>query len=302
LNEVGLGKEVLENPDAWMPQSQLCQFLELSLGRTGYDLLGLDAGIEKRRTHSEFSNLVLYSPTLFQTLVSICSNSDQEDTSAKFRVVREKDFFWMLCGNVLSTPGAVFQIETYRYAALLEIIRHAAGPQWLPSIVRFQSKTNKRILASPLLSNVNVKFESRELAIAISPKIMSLPMFDVPDLPMQISRFENIPREFPESVTEVVRTQILAQKPTIGATADALGMSTRTLQRRLSDQGLKFIRLVEYLRMNMAKNWLSESQMPVSQIADRLAYRHGSHFIRAFRKHTGLSPTQYRKVTETPVD
>jgi len=54
----------------------------------------------------------------------------------------------------------------------------------------------------------------------------------------------------------------------------------------------------EYLaayRFNMAKKWLSESDMTIKDIATKLRYNNPQNFIRSFRKHEGMTPGQYRE-------
>ncbi|GJM63791.1 AraC family transcriptional regulator [Persicobacter diffluens] len=50
------------------------------------------------------------------------------------------------------------------------------------------------------------------------------------------------------------------------------------------------------LKMEKAKEWLTYGEWSVGQIADRLAYQNAQHFSRAFKKETGLSPTEFRKL------
>ncbi|MGG1552550.1 helix-turn-helix domain-containing protein [Paenibacillus ferrarius] len=48
-------------------------------------------------------------------------------------------------------------------------------------------------------------------------------------------------------------------------------------------------------RFNMAKKWLSESDMPIKDISSKLRYNNSQNFIRSFRKQEGITPGQYRE-------
>ena len=72
-------------------------------------------------------------------------------------------------------------------------------------------------------------------------------------------------------------------------------MSLRTLQRRLTEAGMSYSALVAGSRLRMAKIWLSESDMPIAEIAATLGYNEASNFSRAFRRQTGLSPAAFRR-------
>lgn len=300
VEQAGIETAVLEKPEAWMPVSQLCRFLEIAVRETGYVALGLDAGIAPRQQHSRFSKLVLYSPTLFQSLQAVCANSASEDTSATFRVFRDGAFGWLHCGSVEASPEAVRQIETYRYAALLEIIRMAGGEDYMPSLLYLQSHADEALRESSLMRNVDVRFGQPGLAIAFEPSLFSRPVLNVPDVPTTSSEFSDAPVEFGQALLEVTRTQMLSGHPEIEHTATALGLSVRTLQRRLYEQDLSYAKLLQHVRIEMAKTMLEEKDTPVAEISTSLGYRHSTHFTRAFRQICGLTPREYRRMHAQP--
>ena len=291
----GWNAHILDDAEAWMPVKELCRFLQLAEETTNYVMLGLDAGIAPRRRHSEFSQLVLYAPTLYQSLNRLCSNSFREDTSARFRLRRDDACYWMDCGSIDAQGAGIRQIETYRYTAILEVIRFAAGADWLPARLDFQGEARPQLLESPYLAGVEVRFGTPGLKIYIPPLLLSRPMFDVPDVPLQRTRFAEQPLEFFDTLLEVVRYHVLAHQSEIGRVASGLGMSQRTLQRRLADHGMSFTRLLERVRGETAQEWLNSTDRSIADIADALDYRHGTHFSRAFRRVCGISPREYRK-------
>jgi AraC-like DNA-binding protein len=77
--------------------------------------------------------------------------------------------------------------------------------------------------------------------------------------------------------------------------ARRLGMSQRTLARRLSSKGVTFSGIMEELKANLAKSYLKEEDLPISQIAWLLGYREVSAFTHAFRRWTGMTPSRLRK-------
>jgi AraC-like DNA-binding protein len=78
------------------------------------------------------------------------------------------------------------------------------------------------------------------------------------------------------------------------AIARHIGMSHRTLARRLSSEGLTFSEIAEELKGDLARHYLRDSDLPVSQIAWLLGYREISAFTRAFKRWTGKTPRQIR--------
>ena len=76
--------------------------------------------------------------------------------------------------------------------------------------------------------------------------------------------------------------------------ARGLGMSKRTLARRLSDEGLNFTEILQQLRHDLAVRYLDDRKMHVSKIAWLLGFHEVSAFTHAFNCWTGKTPRQMR--------
>ncbi len=76
--------------------------------------------------------------------------------------------------------------------------------------------------------------------------------------------------------------------------ASGLGMSNRTLGRRLAEEGLTPARLIEQLRQELARNYLADRAFPLGRITYLLGYSDLSAFTRAFRRWTGRTPSEWR--------
>jgi AraC-like DNA-binding protein len=83
-------------------------------------------------------------------------------------------------------------------------------------------------------------------------------------------------------------------KAQAGEVARRLGMSRRTLARRLSAEGLTFAGILADLRVDLAKRHLKDGDLAISQIAWLLGYREVSAFTHAFRRWTGKTPSEVR--------
>ena len=295
-SDSGLAANVLEDPEAWMPVKDLSCFLEAAVRKTGWATLGLDAGIAPRRQHSQFSLRLLLSPSLYETLSSVCRLASQEDTSAHWRLVREGPFFWMQCQHEHGSEEGVRQIEFFRYACMLEIVRFATDEDWLPQHVDFQSSIAPDVTESPYLSGAAVRFDMPCMQLAIPPLLLSRPMHGIPSVPLGRSRFTAQLDKFESTLLELVRYQILSGKGRLEDAAQALGLSRRSLQRRLSNQGITYTGLLQKVRIDTAMVWLSDGVMSISGIAARLGYGESTNFSRAFRKKCGVPPREFRRL------
>ncbi|MCG6966749.1 MAG: helix-turn-helix domain-containing protein [Chromatiaceae bacterium] len=54
--------------------------------------------------------------------------------------------------------------------------------------------------------------------------------------------------------------------------------------------------MVKQGRMRLATEWLTDSNMPIAEIAAQLGYADAANFARAFRHQTGMSPRSFRRV------
>lgn len=94
---------------------------------------------------------------------------------------------------------------------------------------------------------------------------------------------------------KTIQESVSAGSPSLDEVARRLFMSTRTLQRRLQEQGSSFRDELERVRVEMAKNCLEAGELSLADIANFLAYNDQSAFTHAFKRVTGLSPAKYQR-------
>ncbi len=80
--------------------------------------------------------------------------------------------------------------------------------------------------------------------------------------------------------------------------ARRLGLSERTLARRLTLEELTFSGILENLKINLSKRYLTDGDLSISQVAWLLGYHEVSSFTHAFRRWTGKTPRQIRNAPE----
>ncbi|MEM0964324.1 MAG: helix-turn-helix transcriptional regulator, partial [Bacteroidota bacterium] len=78
---------------------------------------------------------------------------------------------------------------------------------------------------------------------------------------------------------------------TVGATARALGVSVRTLQRQLATEGTTYAEVVERTRRSAASRLL-DAGISVQEVASRLGYAEPTSFTRAYRRWHGHPPSK----------
>jgi len=98
---------------------------------------------------------------------------------------------------------------------------------------------------------------------------------------------------FGDSVKTMLASLMTDDIPTIRDMAKVSGTSVRTLQRRLSDEGLVYSDLVEEVRQAQALRLLSMPNATAKSVSADLGYEHQSSFTRAMLRWTGASPRKF---------
>jgi AraC-like DNA-binding protein len=97
-------------------------------------------------------------------------------------------------------------------------------------------------------------------------------------------------------VRDELRRRLGTEPLGVDAVAAALGLTARTLQRRLGEEGLTYQVVLDGVRAHAAKAWLANPHRGVAQLAQRLGYADPGALDRAFRRWTGKTPTEWRGV------
>ena len=77
--------------------------------------------------------------------------------------------------------------------------------------------------------------------------------------------------------------------------AAMLGVHRRTLDRRLKSHGMGYGTLIQDVKCDVAQQLLRDTQMSVQQIAEALRFSSAANFSTAFRRWSGLPPSEYRR-------
>jgi AraC-like DNA-binding protein len=105
----------------------------------------------------------------------------------------------------------------------------------------------------------------------------------------------NLAPDFVLEVRRAIASQLEQGEASQPSVARALGMSLRSLQRKLDDSGVNYRELVDAQRRTVALRLLANPTTTINEVAYAAGYRDSGSFVRAFRRWTGRSPSEYRK-------
>lgn len=293
----------LDDAEALIPLLHTCRFLEDAARREDIPMLGFQVG---QRTPVErlgaFGLLIRHSVTLWDALTTARRLVFTMSSGFHIRLEQQEDSVWVHHENRLQgTPGSQ-HADGFGLMLIANLIRHAAEPNWRPQAVRLPIFANCDVAELDLFCTASLRFRQPTSAIAIPMALLSqpLPGLKHPHDLSQAASAERLQSSAPApnlagSVTQFLRSQLSEGGPDIQLTAEAAGLSVRTLQRRLSCEGCDYSRLFDQARFDFAVDLLRHSCLKIVDIAQELGYGDAANFTRAFRRWTGISPLEFRK-------
>jgi AraC-like DNA-binding protein len=194
------------------------------------------------------------------------------------------------------------QIEFFMIA-LVRLVRHLSGHNLLPTGVAFAHHRNGFHPDFKSFFGCDVAFGSGtdEIAFALAVQTMPLASADPFLHAMLVAQCEEMhvdqlrPAALRVSVENEIAPLLPHGKAQASEVARKLGMSQRTLARRLTAEGSSFTVILDEMKYDLAEHYLMEADLPITTIAWLLGYQEVSAFTHAFKRWTGKTPRQSRK-------
>jgi AraC-like DNA-binding protein len=302
LASAGLPPSVLADSETPIPTSATARLLARAARREGIENLGLLSGRRSTiDTLGIFGRQIRRSQTLGEALEATVRNHRLYSSNGRMWLVFEGErvAFCQAFNNRPDGDGWA-QASHYILMLMLGIIRLGAGKSWHPAEVHLQTAEARALRDAEDLSTAHLEFSRPATAIVLPRALLdrrlqparrgrSLTAGTVEEW-----RASAPAGDFVGSVLQVVDMFSAGGYPTVPRTADALGMSVRTLQRQLALGGVTHEMLVRRRRFAEAARLLEKTDTRIIDIALDLGYSDHAHFTRAFRRWVGLSPHEFR--------
>jgi AraC-like DNA-binding protein len=194
------------------------------------------------------------------------------------------------------------QIEFW-LVTVMRICRQITDTRLAPLHLKVKHRRDAPSAEFKTFFGTEVEFGAGADEVVFAPPVASLPLVRRDNYLNNLLRryadeaLAHRPRQYGRirSAVEDAVPQLLPHgKPSVSEVARRLGMSTRTLSRKLSAEGTAFADILDQLRSALAQDYLSERELPISEIAWLLGYCEVSSFTHAFKRWTGKTPRQFR--------
>lgn len=302
LRRAGLPQRYVDQPRVLLSTEEWFAFWRAIGEASTNPALGLLLGTETRMERFSANGLAALSTENFGAAVNQIARYKQ--LTCPEAILQEKideewsiQFRWLLAQEV--EPPLLIDCC---FAWLLSIARHGTGSRLSPRRVeliqpRTHLKAIERHFGCPVVGGGHrnaLVFHTADADRRFVTRNAELLALLAPQFEEELKR-ENADEDFAERVRLAIQQKLTGRRPTIDDIADALHISSRTLQRRLQDEGFSFQRVLEEARHQLARHYLNNSALELNEAAYLLGYEDGNSFVRAFRTWEGVPPARWRE-------
>ena len=190
-------------------------------------------------------------------------------------------------------------------AAVARNIKAFGGPALSFDLVSFKHSCRDDPARFAAFFECDVRFDADMNAIVLHRDMLCLPNrlgdrgisdFLTQHLDTEIARLSDR-SPLKEEVLRHISNSLSTGVPLATDIARQMGMSERTLYRRLSDENLSFRNVVQDAQSALARELLSETSCSISEIAFLTGFSEQSAFSRAFKRWVGEAPARFRQLS-----
>jgi AraC-like DNA-binding protein len=303
LSRAGLTVEQIDDASVRLPVQSQIRLLELASEALHDDFLGFHLAQDYDLREIGLFYYVLASSDILADALHRAerySGITNEGISLQARIGKETVI--ALSYIDIDRRSDRHQIEFW-LISLVRLCRQLTNRRLVPSRVRVAHRRNKTPPDFRSYLGCDIEFGSNvdEVVFPAAVKLMPIVSAD-PYLNQLLLKYcEEALAHRPakgatlrSSVENAITPLLPHGKANAGEVARQLGMSHRTLARRLAAEKLTFSEIQTELKTDLARRYLRDGDLPISQIAWLLGYREVSAFTHAFKRWTGTAPRQSR--------
>lgn len=301
LAGLGLPPDLMDNPENTIAVASGAELLARCAERTRCPHLGLLLG----RQASLASLGVIGRLALNQTNVGTALRELARTQHLHGRagvpafVVKDDVAIYSLTLEGFLGIGAL-QVQDLSAAIGFNLIRDLCGPGWTPTEVMLPHSTPRDRRPYDRYFRAPVRFDAEWIGVAFPARWLSHRVTGA-DPSLRGTLQERVDAAAARSADDLTtRTRralyilVMQGKGSMGSVADLMGMHRRTLNRRLAASGTSLSDLLEDVKSHIARQLLADTTMSIIEIASTLSYADAGTFTRAFRRWTGMPPSEWR--------
>jgi AraC-like DNA-binding protein len=299
--DTGLSLEMFADPENVVPFAALARLLNDSAKATHCEHFGLLVGQQASASSLGLVGLLVeQSGTVLDALENLARYLHLQDgRGIPTLAVAEGTALLGYRVIGLSIPGTLEFVDA-AVATRFNILRRLCGSSWRPTEVALPRARPHGVRPFDSFFGVHVRFGEAQGAISFSAEWLRRP---VPGAnPMLRELLEERVREddakkgesFRTRLRRFIRMLVLTKRCSLGTVARLFAIEPRSLARRLAREKIEFRCLVEEVRYEIARQLISDTSLPMTEVAAILGYSEASAFTRAFRRWSDTTPRSWR--------
>lgn len=301
LDEAGLAPAILRNPDARLTVDEMSALWRAAERLSGDRYLALHSAESLEfGAYKALDFLVATAATAGDAFRRLAGYLPLINDWLTIAIVPAGEDFALEIRSPLGTPPSC-PVE-YTFAAIVLRSREASAIDWRPVSVEFEHSGNDDLGEFRRVFGCPVSFDAGRSRLVVSRSFWdtALPTAN-PALSAVLEDYaQRLLAEWPlahDLIAQVrwrIGTRIAEGPPPLGPIAGELGMTARTLQRRLGATATSYRELGDGVRRDLARSYVSDPDIALTDVAYLLGFAEQSSFTRAFKRWTGLPPARYR--------
>jgi len=298
----GLSPGALDDPESEVPQFAIWKLGEHLARLEGNPLFSYDAVMQSGAFFNPLSATQLLQckgrPLELACRFIEALNNYTPQTHFWWKIVREEFQIFRCPSDPRAREG--IQVEYYALASILRFLQTHIEGRLNPVKVAFRAPIQS-IKNTPQDWSNTVTFGSESFTS------LAFPLEQVAQCHEEIASITDNYHAAQQSTSadetlcrfrKLVKTYMGRPDCNVDSLAKALGLSPRTLQRRLGELDTSFSSVMDYCRLEVAVEELSTGELSMRIIAHKLGYNNPGDFTRAFRRWTGDTPTEFKNVVD----
>ena len=301
---VGFEAAHLTDPDRYLAASSVLDLWTRAARADEGDDLGLRVGAAVPVGALEVVDYLIPScGTIGEAVEAIQRFSRVGTTNSHFRVERSPGAEEIHLVSHLDIPGAAIhdQARDYVFTILIRRLRYAAS-SFRPLRVEFRGRANTNAKRYTEVLGGPTTFGHENTTIVMHRDAWELPIENGDAVLRRVleRHASDLVKGAPApDLVDRARNELTmmlgASQTAIATLAKRLGMSGRTLQRRLKERGVPYSTLLDEARFALARIYLPDTALSLDEVSELLGYSEPRAFARAFRRWTGQTPAAYRR-------
>ena len=303
LAQAGIPPELMDKPRARITEVQLANLIRAVWRTTGDEFMGLTASPCHLGVFELMAESVLHSKTLGGMLHQSARfyNRVQNEIAIVIKEQTETTDIELTLQHPEHDPDHLFQeyllLMWQRFSCWL------VNTQLTFIQTRFNYPLPPHIEEYPPMFGEHLLFSQPTAGFKLPTKLLSLPIVRDEDelalflrqAPLEVLRRVGHDSSLHAQIRRLLYQKGLEQLPTLDEVADAFHMTTRTLRRKLKEEGGSYQQIKDRLRCDTAIRLLTDESLSIAEISQRTGFTEQAAFCRAFKNWTGVAPSAYSR-------